>query len=609
MKKETNITRTSYVKKEIKKTLPNRVENKVFIYSHNPTLGELCTILSIPLGKVMGYLINNKKMININMTLDDETIAEITINYGFDFTKEIISNELDLESYVIEDDPKDLVTRAPVVTIMGHVDHGKTTLIDAIRNSHLVDKEVGGISQAIGAYQVEFNGNPITFIDTPGHEAFTQMRSRGASVTDIVVLVVAADDGVMLQTKEAIDHAKSAGVPIIVAINKTDKPGADPEKVKSELMSYDVIPEDFGGEVITVNISAKFNKGIDNLLENILLLAEMNALKSNPNRFGYGVVLETALDKGEGPKATLLVSNGTVCGGDHIVVGSTFGKIRRMTNEFGRTIKSAGPATPVSIIGLNELPNAGDHFLVFNSEKEVRELAEKRKTEKTLSSRSSSPDITLENLYQKISEGAIAEIKLIVKTDTTGSSEALKQSLAKIEHPEVKITIVRSAAGAITESDIDLASATGAIVYGFNLRPNAVVKKKAEELKVTLRTHDIIYALIEEVQAALKGKVKPTIREISGGSAEVIQTFKASKIGTIGGGRVTEGSIKRGSLVRLIRDGVVIYTGKLGSLKHISDDIKEARINFEFGFTIDGYNDLQVGDSLETYELVEEKAK
>ena len=609
MAKEVHVNRKSFVKKEVKKALPNRVENKVLIYSSNPTLGELSKLLDLPVTKVITFLMNNGKMVTINQTLSDDLVAEITINYGFDFEREEVSSDLDLEAYLVEDNPKDLLPRPPVVTIMGHVDHGKTTLIDAIRNSHLVDKEVGGISQAIGAYQVEYTGHAITFIDTPGHEAFTHMRSRGASVTDLVVLVVAADDGVMPQTKEAIDHAKSAGVPIIVAINKIDKPGADGDRVKTELVAYEIVPEEYGGDVVTVNISAKFNKGIDNLLENILLVADMHELKANPHRFGYGVVLETVLDKGEGPKATLLVSNGTICSGDFIVVGSTYGRIRKMTNEFGRVIKTAGPATPVSVIGLNELPNAGDHFMVFESEKEVRELATKRKTETTRLNRNANINVNLDNLFEKISEGQIEEIKLIIKTDTTGSAEALKASLLRIENPEVKVNIIRSAAGAITESDVDLASATGAMIYGFNIRPNALVRKKAEEEKIELRTHDIIYALIEEVEAALKGMLKPTIKEVAGGTLEIIQIFHASKIGNIGGAKVIEGTVKRNSDIRLIREGVVIYTGKLGSLKHGKDDVKEARINFECGITIDGYNDIRVGDIIETFELVEEKAK
>lgn len=584
-----------------------KVNNGCFVYSQIPTIAELAKSLNIETSQIIKYLfLNKRKMVTINQTLDEETLGEVCLEFGYDFRKEEIVAEEDFEKLNVIDDPKDLVERPPVVTIMGHVDHGKTTLIDAIRNSHLVESEVGGISQAIGAYQKEYHGKKITFIDTPGHEAFAEMRSRGAKVTDIIILVVAADDGVMPQTKEAIDHARAANVPILVAINKIDKPGANIDKVKNELMALNVVPEEYGGDTIFLNIAAKKGQGIDELLENILVMAEMQELKANPNRYAMGTVLEAKLDKGEGPKATLLVQNGTLNASDYVVVGTCFGKVRRMTNEFKKILKVASPSTPVSIIGLSEVPKAGDLFMAFPSEKQARDIAYKRHL-KMNEERQASKAISLDDLYERIHEGEMKEVNVIIKADTNGSAEAIKSSLEKLSNDEVKVKIIRATAGAITESDVLLASASNAIIYGFNVRPDNLVKTKANEEKVDIRLHNIIYALIEEMEAALKGMKKAKLEEVVIGRAEIRHLFRASKVGTIAGAYVTDGSIRRDASVRLIRDGIVIYDGKFGSLKRFKDDAKEVKSGFECGFTIENYNDLKEGDEVEAYVIKEMK--
>ena len=582
------------------------VNNGVFTYSGTITVGELAKELNIQASEIIKYLFLSKRMVTINQNLDDDTIGEICLQFGFDFKKEKIVDEEDFENIEVEDDPKDLKERPAVVTIMGHVDHGKTTLIDSIRNSNIVSTEQGGISQAIGAYQKEHNGKKITFIDTPGHEAFTAMRSRGASVTDIVILIVAADDGVMPQTVEAINHAKAAGVPIMVAINKIDKPGANVEKVKEELMKYEIIPEEWGGENIFLEISAKKGIGINELLDNIIVLAEMLELKANPNRFAFGTVLEAKLDKGEGPKATLLVQNGTLTNQDYVVVGTTYGKVRRMTNEHNKVLKEALPGTPVSIIGLDDVPVAGDHFMAFPSEKQAKDIATKRKLAKERNEQKSSGPISLDDLYNQISEG-VQTINVIVKADNSGSAEAVKSSLEKIDVKGVKVNVIAANAGAITQSDVLLASASNAIIYGFNVRPSALVKEKAKQEKVDIRLHGIIYKIIEEMEDAMNGMKKAEQVEEVTGQAEVRMLIKASKIGTIAGSYVTEGVIKAGQNVRLIRDGVVIYEGKLGSLKRFKDDAKEVKEGFECGLTIENYNDLKEGDIVEGYEMVDKK--
>ncbi len=586
----------------------NKVNGGVFVYTGDINVAELSKQLNVPATDIIKFLfIDSKKMVNINQNLDDETIGLICLQYGYDFRKEKIVDEENFEEMEFIDNPKDLKERPAVVTIMGHVDHGKTTLIDAIRSSHLVDSEVGGISQAIGAYQKEYNGKKITFIDTPGHEAFTAMRSRGASVTDIVVLVVAADDGVMPQTKEAIDHAKAANVPIIVAINKIDKEGANPEKIKTQLLNYDIIAEEYGGSNIFLEISAKKKIGIDNLLENILVEAEMLELKANPSRYAMGTVLEAKLDKGEGPKATLLVQNGTLNNEDYVVVGSAYGKIRRMTNEYNKVMKVATPSTPVSVIGLSEVPNAGDHFMAFPTEKQAREIADKRKLVQEENKRRGSSALSLNDLYNRIHEGEVKEINVLIKADNTGSAEALKSSLEKIDVSNVKVNVISSSAGAITESDVLLASASNAIIYGFNVRPSSLIKAKAKEKEVEIRLHSIIYKLIEEMEAAMKGMIKAEMVEQVTGQAEVRVLYKVSKVGTVAGCYVTEGFLKNGEQIRLIRDGVVVYEGKLGSLKRFKDDVKEAKEGFECGLTIENYNDIKELDIVEGYEMVEKK--
>ena len=606
MNKKMNQREANLPTKKAQQQNLNKINNGVFVFTRSLTVGELAKELNINASDIIKKLFLQKKLVTINQYLDDETIGEICLEFGYDFKKEEIINEEDFEKAQIEDKEEDLQDRPPVVTVMGHVDHGKTTLIDAIRNSNLAANEVGGISQEIGAYQKVVNGKKITFIDTPGHEAFSAMRSRGASVTDIVVLVVAADDGVMPQTIEAIDHAKAAAVPIIVAINKIDVPGANPEKVLNELMQHDVIAEKFGGDVLTCEISAKKKLGINDLLEDILLQAEMLQLRANPKRYAIGTVLEAELDKGEGPKATLLVQNGTLYNNDYVVVGTTYGKIRRMTNEFKQIIKEVGPGTPCSVIGLSEVPLAGDRFMAFPTEKQAKEIAEKRKLKKVQEERAASNGVSsLDDLYSKISEGQLAQINIVLKTDSTGSAEAVKGALEKLNNEQVKVNVIRAAAGAITESDILLASASDAIIYGFNVRPSATIRKKAEEEKVEIRLHRIIYALTEEMEDAIKGKMKKEEIEVVIGQAEVRNIFKISKVGEIAGCMVTDGVIKINSKCRVLRDGAIVYEGAIESLKRFKDDAKEVKQGYECGLRVTNYNDIHENDIIECYEMKE----
>lgn len=604
-----------YQKKDVFKLTPSneskrnykKEDNGVFVYNRELSVNELAKELKIPVSDIIKFLfIEKKMMLNLNTTLDDETIGLVCLEFGYDFRKESTSSKLDFEEMIV-DRPEDLVSRPPVVTIMGHVDHGKTTLIDAIRESNLVSSEVGGISQAIGAYQKVVNGQKITFLDTPGHEAFTAMRSRGAAVTDIVVLVVAADDGVMPQTIEAIDHAKAAKVPIIVAINKIDKPGANPDKVKTELMNYDLVSEDYGGDVICIEISAKQKLNIDKLLDAILVVAELKELKANPKRRASGVVIEAKLDKGEGPKASLLVQIGTLHFQDYLVVGSTFGKIRRMMDEHHKVIKVAPPSTPVVITGLSEVPDAGETFMSFENEKEARDLASRRRMAKEEKERQLTKALSLDDLYKRIHEGETKEVNVIIKADTTGSAEAIKSSLEKLSNDEVKIHIIHSAPGAITESDIMLADVAKAIIYGFNVRPNALIRLKAESLKIDIRLHRIIYDLIEEMENAMHGMLKKEMVEKVTGQAEVRQLIHISKVGVVAGSYITNGYLKANSPIRLLRDGVITYEGKLGSLKRFKDDVKEVKEGFECGLTIENFNDLKEGDIIEGYEQVEKE--
>lgn len=582
-----------------------KIKDAVFVYTGAISTGELAKNLNIQASDIIKFLFLQGKMITINTILDDELIGLVCLQFGYDFKKKNIVAAENFEDVEIHDDPSKLKARPPVVTIMGHVDHGKTTLIDSIRNSNLVAGEAGGISQEIGAYQKEIKGQKITFIDTPGHEAFTQMRSRGASVTDIVILVVAADDGVMPQTIEAIDHAKSANVPIIVAINKIDKPGSDPSRVKNELMQHDVIVEEFGGDVICVEISAKQKINIDSLLETILLVSEMKELKANPDRYALGTVLEASLDRNEGAKATLLVQNGTLKEGDFLVVGTSYGKARRMTNEFKKVVNIALPSTPVSVIGLAEVPEAGDRFMAFSDESEAREIALKRKQIKEAKEKNKSSAASLEDLFNMANSGDIQNLNIIVKADSTGSAEAVKNSLEKLNNDKVKLNVIRATSGAITESDVLLASASKAIIYGFNVRPDARTRAKAEEEKVEIRLHNIIYALLEEIEDAMKGMLKKELTEQITGQAEIRKLFKVSSIGTIAGCMVTDGVIKNEQAIRLIRQGVVVYTGKLASLQRGKDIAKEVKSGFECGMLIENYNDIKEGDIIEGYEMVE----
>lgn len=602
-KKDERISNVEYTNK------PNKDYAKVnkggvFVFTKSITVGELAKELNVGVGDIIKKLFLKNKMATINQYLDDETIGELCLEFGYDFKKEEIIKEEDFEKIDIQDNEEDLEERPPVVTVMGHVDHGKTTLIDAIRNSNLAGEEFGGISQEIGAYQKVVHNKKITFIDTPGHEAFSAMRMRGASVTDIVVLVVAADDGVMPQTIEAIDHAKAAKVPIIVAINKMDAPGADPEKVMTELMQHDIIAEKYGGENIVCLISAKKKQGIDELLDAILLQAEMLELKANPKRYAIGTVLEANLDKGEGPKATLLVQNGTLTNSDYIVVGTAYGKVRRMTNEHNQILKEATPSTPVSVIGLSDVPLAGDRFMAFPSEKQAKEIASKRQLRKVEEERANSNNVvSLDDLYNKIQQGNLASINIVLKADSTGSAEACKSSLEKLNSDKVKIKVVRAAPGAITESDILLAGASNAIIYGFNVRPSALVRKKAEEEKIEIRLHRIIYALIEEVQDAIKGLIKKEEVEHVLGQAEVRNVFKVSKVGTVAGCYVTDGEIRRDALCRLLRDGTIIYEGRIETLKRFKDDAKVVNSGYECGIKVENFNDVHEGDIIENYEL------
>jgi translation initiation factor IF-2 len=584
-----------------------KVNGGVFVYSKPLSVGELSKAINVPSVAIIKFLFMQGKAVTINQVLDDETIGTICLQFNYDFKKEKVVDEEHFEDLEIVDDPKNLVERPPVVTVMGHVDHGKTTLIDAIRHSNVAAHEAGGISQAIGAYQKDYEGKKITIIDTPGHAAFTAMRARGASVTDIVVLVVAADDGVMPQTLEAIDHAKAANCQIIVAINKMDKPGANPRHVMEQLMAHDVIAEEYGGDVICVPVSAKTGAGIPDLLEAILTKSEMLELKANPNRYAIGTVLEANLDKGEGPKATLLVQNGTLNNSDYVVVGEIYGKIRRMSNEYGQVVHTALPSTPVSVTGLSAVPSAGDRFMAFPSEKEAKDIAEKRSLAKKAQERGANAAMSLSDLNNLINAGKVKEINVIVKADTDGSAQALKSSLEKLSNDQVKIKVLESEAGAISDSDVLLANASHAIIYGFNVRPDARVRQKADEEHVEIRLHRIIYELLDEMTAAMKGLYKAEMVENVTGQAEVRHLYKISHVGTVAGAYVISGSLLSEEKVRLLRSGVIVYEGALASLKRFKDDVKEVKQGYECGLSIANFNDLKEGDIIEGYTMVEKK--
>ena len=599
-------------KKQLKSNFPTKKEeivakDGVIVYEEGITVGQLADKIGQTPANVIKVLFLLGTMVTINSSLNDEQVELICLEYGFE--KHVEVSEVNFEEIDIQDDEKDLQPRCPVVTIMGHVDHGKTTLLDTIRKSAVVEGEFGGITQHIGAYQVEVNGKKVTFSDTPGHEAFTAMRARGAQVTDIVIIVVAADDGVMPQTKEAIDHAKAAGVPIVVAINKIDKEGADPERIKGEMAEHGLLPEDWGGDTVYCEISAKKRIGIEELLETLTVVAELADLKANPNRYAYGSVVEGKLDKGRGPVATLLVENGTLRAGDPIVVGTSFGRVRQMLDDRGKIIKEALPATPVEITGLNDVPVAGDKFMAFENEKQARSVGETRLKAKQDKERSSGAALSLDDLYSQIKEGEMIDLNIIVKADVQGTAEAVKASLEKIDVDGVRVNVIRSTAGGISESDVLLASASQAIIYGFNVRPNAKVRQKAEEEGIEIRLHNIIYKMVEEIETAMKGMLAPEIKEVVTGQAEIRQVIKVSKVGNIAGCYVTDGFIRRNCGIRLLRDSVVVYEGKLGSLKRFQDDAKEVAAGFECGLSIENFNDIKEGDIVEGYIMEEVKVK
>lgn len=579
-------------------------EVKEITYHDTLTVGQLAELMHKNSSEIIKFLFLLGNMSTINTVLSDDDIELICAEFNVEVHKEVIIEEDNIEDQLdnIEEDESKLVSRPPVVTIMGHVDHGKTTLLDTIRNTNVTGDEFGGITQHIGAYQVNVGDRKVTFLDTPGHEAFTAMRARGAQVTDVVIIVVAADDGVMPQTKEAVDHAKAAGVPIIVAVNKIDKPGANPDRVMSEMSELGVMPEEWGGDTIFQPVSAKTGEGVQDLLETILLVSDMQELKANPDAMASGTVIEAKLDKGRGPVATLLVQRGSLHSGDSVVVGTSYGRVRRMTNDKGKEIKCATPSMPVEIIGLNEVPRASDVFMTYSTYKQAQSIAQSREEKQIEKERNSTSAMSLEDLARKINEEDMKEINVIIKADVQGSAEALKASMEKLDVDTVRINVIRSTVGTISESDILLASASNAIIYGFNIRPTAAVRKKAEEENVEIRLHNIIYKALEELEAAMKGLLAPVYQEVVIGQAEVRETYKASKVGTIAGCMVTDGVAKRDAKVRVIRDGIVIYEGVLGSLQRFKDSVKEVQSGYECGLTVENYNDIKVGDLIELYE-------
>lgn len=583
---------------------------KEFEYTEGMTVAEIAKRIKREPAEIVKKLFLMGVMATQNQSLDSDTIELLMVDYGIEAHKKVEVDEADIERFFADEcylNPDEMVERAPVVTIMGHVDHGKTTLLDTLRNSRVATGEAGGITQHIGAYQIVENGKKITFLDTPGHAAFTSMRARGASITDITILIVAADDGVMPQTVEAINHSKAAGVPIIVAINKIDKPGANPERVIGELAEHGIISTAWGGDCEFVEISAKFGKNIDELLETVLLVAEMEELKADPTVRAIGTVIEARLDKGKGPVATLLVQQGTLHIQDPIVVGNTFGRVRAMVNDLGRRVKEAEPSTPVSITGLNDVPMAGDHFAVYEDEKAARAAGEERAKRALMKQRQVTQRVSLENLFDTLKAGEFKTVNVIIKADVQGSVEALAASLLKIDVEGVKVSVVHSAVGAINESDVTLAEASNAFIIGFNVRPTPQARQQAETDEVEIRLHSIIYKVIEEVEDAMKGMLDPEYKEKIIGEAIIRETFKVSKVGTIGGFMVTSGKITRDANARVIRDGVVIFDGKLASLKHFKDDVKEIGNGQEGGLMIKNYNDIKVDDVIEAYVMEEIK--
>lgn len=606
-KNNKNTNKNNKQPKQPKQEEPKEIPSKI-TYHDGITVGELAEKLNIDSSGIIKKLFLLGIMANINQSLDDETLELIVDDYGVEIEKEVIIDEEDLSIYFEDEaDEENGIERPAVVTIMGHVDHGKTTLLDSIRHTKVTAGEAGGITQHIGAYQIENDDKKITFLDTPGHAAFTTMRARGAQVTDITILVVAADDGVMPQTIEAINHAKEAEVPTIVAVNKVDKPTANPDRVMQELTEYGLIPEAWGGDTIFVPLSALSGDGIEDLLEMIVLTSEVQELKANPSKHAVGTVIEAELDKSRGPSASLLVQNGTLNVGDSLVVGNTYGRIRAMVNDLGQRIKSAGPSTPVEITGINDVPQAGDRFVVFKDEKQARRIGEARHEANVMQQRQESKSVSLDNLFEQMKQGEMKDLNVIIKGDVQGSVEALAASLMKIDVEGVNVRIIHTAVGAINESDVTLANASNGIIIGFNVRPDTGAKRAADNEGVDMRLHRVIYNVIEEIESAMKGMLDPEFEEQVIGQAEVRQTFKVSKVGTIAGSYVIDGKITRNAGVRVIRDGVVQFEGELDTLKRFKDDVKEVAQGYECGITVEKFNDLKEGDIIEAFEMVEIK--
>lgn len=595
-----------YKNKEKLVSNENKSSKNVVLYKDGMSIKEFSLALDVPISELLKKLMQLGIMASMNASISFDDASVIALEYNKELKREETQDIANFEKFEVTDDPKDLEERPPVVTIMGHVDHGKTSLLDAIRQSHVIEGEFGGITQHIGAYQVSYMDRKITFIDTPGHAAFTEMRARGASITDIVIIIVAADDGVMPQTIEAIDHAKAAKVPIIVAINKMDKPGADPDRVMREMSEHGLTPDSWGGDTLFVPISAKTHEGIDKLLENLLFIAEMQELKANPKRYAMGTVIESKLDKNVGSVVTLLVQNGTLRLGDPVVIGEYFGKIRTLKNDLGEEVVEALPSTPVSVTGISGVPTAGDKFMAFESEKQAHSVAEQRSEVAKLKSNTLASAISLDDLFGKISEG-LKEINIVLKADVKGSEEAVKNTLSKIDVEGCKLNVIRSGVGTITESDIVLANASSAIIIGFNVRPSAKILDIAKEYGVDVRLHNIIYKVVEEMEAAMKGMLDPEYEEKTIGSAEIRKIYKFSKTGNIAGCYVLDGVVKMGAKARVIRDGVVIYDGAINTIQREKNQAKEVKAGFECGITLENYGDIKEKDIIEAYELVEIK--
>ena len=593
-----------YKHKEKLQSNVNASDDSIVLYTENMSVNDLANVLGVGVADVIKRLMSLGKMMNLNAPLDFETAEILALDYDKTLKRDTTRNEINFEDLEIIDNETDLVNRPPVITIMGHVDHGKTTLLDTIRKTNVVAGEAGGITQHIGAYQITYNDKQITFIDTPGHAAFTEMRARGASVTDIVIIIVAADDGVMPQTKEAIDHAKAAGVPIVVAVNKIDKPEANIERVMTEMSQNGVTPDEWGGDTLFVNISAKTGEGIPELLDNLLLISEMQELKANPNRYASGTVIESKLDKNAGVVSTVLIQNGTLRLGDAVVVGNYAGKIRTLKNDKGENLTSASPSMPVSITGISQSPAAGDKFMAFESEKKAKAISEERINAFKKKNMNTNNSVSLDDLFGRIEAGE-KEINVILKADVRGSEEAVKNSLLQLDVEGIKINVIRSSIGAITESDVVLASASNALIIGFNIRPNNKIVEYAKEKGVDIRFYNIIYKVVEEMEAAMRGKLAPEYEEKVLGQAEVRKLFKFSKVGTIAGSYVTDGIIRRDAKARVIRDGIVIYDGNINTVAREKDQVKEVKQGLECGITIENFNDIKENDIIEDYEIVE----